>query len=353
MQFKNGGFLTAACRSILRGSIVVRQRLHLFDPPESVGIISVIDVHHSLLRLAHIHYLMNSFDFSKKQSDDLLRKWRVGSKEYLLGRFPMIMGIVNVTPDSFSDGGHFLETQTAVKHALSLSEQGADILDIGGESTRPGSESIPAAEEIQRVIPVIEQVGRQTDVPMSIDTTKAEVARQAIQAGAVIVNDVSGLGFDTKMAYVCRDADVGVICVHMQGVPQTMQDNPTYDDVVGEICGFFSQRLQALENLGIPRERLVLDPGIGFGKTSDHNLEILANIRRFHDLGRPVLVGHSRKRFLASVLDCSVDDRTHGTLGVAVALAMQSTDIIRVHDVQATRNALLAWHAIADRLDTN
>jgi len=260
------------------------------------------------------------------------------------------MGIVNVTPDSFSDGGDFLETQAAVDHALSLIEDGADVIDIGGESTRPGSSPIGADEEIARVIPVIEGIARQVQIPISIDTTKAAVARQALDAGATIVNDISGLTFDDEMPNVCAEASPGVVCMHIQGIPQTMQLNPKYKDVVNDICQFFSQRLDELHSKGIARERIILDPGIGFGKTAEHNLQILSNIQKFRALGRPVLIGHSRKRFLGKVLGRAVDERVAGTLGLSISLAAQSTDIIRVHDVRATRDALLAWSAVSNRV---
>ena len=284
-------------------------------------------------------------------SRDSTRTWRFRSLDLELSGFPLLMGIVNVTPDSFSDGGRFLDCDAAVRQARVLVEDGADLLDVGGESTRPGADPVAPAEELRRVIPVIERLAQETAVPISIDTTKAEVARRALAAGAQIVNDVSGLTVDDDMPHVCRETGAGVICMHMQGTPQTMQDDPHYEDVVGEVCGFLAERLGALQQQGIPPERVVIDPGIGFGKTARHNLEILSNIRRFRELGRPVLIGHSRKRFLNEVLGRPVDERTAGTLGIAIALAMQSTDIIRVHDVRATRDVLLAWQAVAGRLD--
>ena len=276
------------------------------------------------------------------------RHWNVLDSHYELGRFPLLMGIVNVTPDSFSEGGDHFDSDAAVRHALQIAEQGADFLDVGGESTRPGADPVPLQEELRRVIPVVERIASETKVPVSIDTTKAEVARQAIDAGAVIVNDISGLTFDDEMPAVCRETGVGVVCMHIRGTPQTMQNDPHYENVVEEIRKFFERRLDALEAAGIPRERVVLDPGIGFGKTAEQNIEILSNIPRFHSLGRPVLIGHSRKRFLGKVLGRAVDERTQGTVGITVALAAQGTDIIRVHDVAANRDALLAWDAIAN-----
>lgn len=276
--------------------------------------------------------------------------WDVGAARWELGRFPKLMGIVNVTPDSFSDGGQFHDASAAVAHALQLAEEGADLLDIGGESTRPWSAPVTVDEELRRVIPVIEQVAGQTTLPISVDTTKARVAREALGAGAVIVNDISGLQFDPEMPAVCAETGAAVVCMHIQGTPQTMQDRPHYDDVVGEVAAYFTQRLESLAAAGIAPERIALDPGIGFGKTAEHNLQLLAHIARFRALGRPVLVGHSRKGFLKKLLGRPVDERTAGTVGIAVALAMQSTDILRIHDVRLTRDTLLAWQAVAERM---
>ena len=275
------------------------------------------------------------------------RLWEIGGRMLKFGQLPMLMGIVNVTPDSFSDGGQYFDHAAAIKHGLQLVEDGAEILDVGGESTRPGSQGITADEELQRVIPVIEGLAAQSDVPISCDTSKSQVARDALHAGATIINDISGLRFDAEMPLVCADSDCGVVCMHVQGVPETMQEDPRYDDVVGEIHAYFVERLESLEQAGIARQRIVVDPGIGFGKTAEHNLWILSNISSFQELGRPVLIGHSRKRFLGKVLGRKLDERNAGTIGVTVALAGQSTDIIRVHDVRAARDALLAWNAVA------
>ena len=272
--------------------------------------------------------------------------WQCGDQTLQLGGFPLIMGIVNVTPDSFSDGGKFLERNAAVDHALKLADNGADILDIGGESTRPNADRVSVAEELRRVVDVVTQVRQATDRLISIDTTKAEVARQALAAGANIVNDISGLTFEPEIVDVCAESDCGVICMHILGTPQTMQRDPHYDNVVTDVCDFLSTRLAALERSGIARDRVVNDPGIGFGKTAQHNVDLLSNIGVLRKLDRPVLIGHSRKRFLARVLGRPVEERTFGTIGVAIAVAAQGADIIRVHDVRETRDALLAWHAI-------
>ncbi len=274
--------------------------------------------------------------------------WQCSDQTIQLGGFPLIMGIVNVTPDSFSDGGNFLERNAAVDHALKLADDGADILDIGGESTRPNAERVSVDEELRRVIAVVAQVRQATDRLISIDTTKAEVARQALAAGADIVNDISGLTFEPNIVDVCAESDCGVICMHILGTPQTMQADPHYDNVVSDVCDFLSTRLNALEEAGIARDRVVTDPGIGFGKTAQHNVDLLSNIAALRDLNRPVLIGHSRKRFLAKVLGRPVEERTFGTIGVAIAVAAQGADMIRVHDVRETRDALLAWHAIVN-----
>ncbi|MBS0261735.1 MAG: dihydropteroate synthase [Planctomycetes bacterium] len=256
------------------------------------------------------------------------------------------MGIVNVTPDSFSDGGHFLDPARGLEQALRLVDEGARIIDIGGESTRPGSAPVELQAELDRTLPVIERLAQAHPVLISIDTTKAPVAEAALAAGAHIVNDISGLTFDPRMPQVCAASGAGVICMHIRGTPATMQDDPTYTDVVGEVAEFLNGRLLDLEQAGISREQVVLDPGIGFGKTAEHNVALLANIARFHQLGRPVCIGHSRKRFLKRLLGRPVDERVYGTVGVSLAVALQGAEIIRVHDVAATRDAVLACQAI-------
>lgn len=280
------------------------------------------------------------------------RIWSCDGVRRELGAVPLLMGIVNVTPDSFSDGGRFLAHEAAVEQALRLVAEGADILDIGGESTRPGAEVVSLDEELRRVVPVIEQLARKTNTPISIDTSKAEVARQALRAGATIVNDISGLRFDSQMIDICRESRCGVVVMHMQGTPQTMQIEPHYTDVVEEICGYFRERLETLGRGGIAAERIVLDPGVGFGKTARHNLEILSHIARFRELGRPVLIGHSRKRFLKKIIGREVDETRFGTVGVSVALAQQHVDIVRVHDVAANRDAISAYRVVCDSLNS-
>ncbi|RMG03333.1 MAG: dihydropteroate synthase [Planctomycetota bacterium] len=254
------------------------------------------------------------------------------------------MGIVNVTPDSFSDGGKFLDPEAAVEHGRRLAADGADILDIGGESTRPYAEPVSLEEERRRVLPVIERLAAECDVPISVDTSKPEVAEAALQAGAVIVNDVTAAR-DARMIEVVRRFSAGICLMHMQGTPQSMQDSPHYHDVVGEISAFLAERARACEAAGIAREQIVVDPGIGFGKLLDHNLQILQRIRKFRELGYPILVGHSRKRFLRQLVPNSETAPLYGTIGVALALAKSGVEIVRVHNVRAVREAMTTFAA--------
>jgi dihydropteroate synthase len=285
-------------------------------------------------------------DNSNLTQDPVLLNWTFPGVQWQFRDFPKLMGILNVTPDSFSDGGRYLDPVRAVDQAAELFARGADIVDIGGESTRPEAPPVAIDDEMQRVLSVIERVAKNADGPISVDTTKAEVARRALDLGAVVVNDISGLTFDPEMPSVCSEAKAGVVCMHIQGRPATMQLNPQYDDVVAEITAYLNSRLEALEQAGIARERVVIDPGIGFGKTAQHNLDLLRNVGQFRSLGRPVLIGHSRKRFLGKLLGRPLDELLAGTVGVSIALAVKGVDILRVHDVQAVRDALLAFHAI-------
>ncbi len=261
------------------------------------------------------------------------------------GRLPCLMGIVNVTPDSFFDGGRFLATSAAIDQALLLADQGADLLDIGGESTRPYATPVTAEEELRRVLPVVTAVCRQVTIPVSIDTSKATVARACIAAGAEIINDITGLDGDPEMVEVARDSGAGVCVMHMQGSPQTMQDAPAYQDVVGEVAGYLMRRRDALVSAGLEQGRICLDPGIGFGKTVWHNLQLMVNCHAFHTLGQPLLVGHSHKGFLAKIMKPQTADRTFVTAGAAVALATQGIQILRVHDIPAVQQTLLGFAA--------
>ena len=258
-----------------------------------------------------------------------------------------IMGILNVTPDSFSDGGAFESFEQAVAQAERLIADGADILDIGGESTRPFAEPVPLAEELRRTIPVIAAIRRHHDIEISIDTTKAEVARQALAAGAGIINDISSLRHDPEMLDVVRASAVPVILMHMQGTPADMQVDPQYGDVVAEVLEFFQERIAWLTARGVARQRLIIDPGIGFGKTTAHNLSLLRQLDRFAALGLPVLLGHSRKRFLGELSGLPVQQRDHLTAVVSALSVGQGVAIIRVHDVAATRQAVRLAEAIA------
>lgn len=271
--------------------------------------------------------------------------WRVRESELSLGNMPVLMGIINVTPDSFSDGGRFYDCERAVEHGLRLCDEGAGILDVGGESTRPYATPVSEEEELRRVIPVVEKLREQTSSVISIDTSKAKVAEQAIAAGAQIINDVSGLG-DKKMIEVARTTGVGVCAMHMQGTPQTMQDDPKYDDVVADIYRYLQQRRDELVASGIECDRICLDPGVGFGKTHQHNLILLGAAGTYHALGCPLLVGHSRKGFIAKLLGESKADRTAASIGVSLALAAQGVQVLRIHDVLRTKQALLLFDAV-------
>ncbi len=274
--------------------------------------------------------------------------WLLRTRNLTRGRLPLLMGILNVTPDSFSDGGRFHALDLAVEQGLQLQHDGADILDIGGESTRPGATAVDLDEELRRTIPVIQRLAREVRIPISIDTTKSEVARQALAAGAEIVNDISGLTFDPQMLEVCRTTDAGICVMHIQGTPQTMQLNPSYNNVVTDVTEFLQQQVDRCLMAGIPAERMCIDPGIGFGKTAEHNLQLLHAVPQLqHSLQRPVLIGHSRKRFLARLLGREVDERLAGTIGVSIALAARGVDVLRIHDVQPIRDSLVAWQAVS------
>lgn len=271
--------------------------------------------------------------------------WRLRTRTLAFSHRPLLMGIVNVTPDSFSDGGKFLSTEAAVEHAMQLVADGAEILDVGGESTRPYAEPVPEQEELCRVLPVLEQLGQNTSVPISIDTSKAGVAREALQLGAEIINDITGLEGDPRMVETAVDHSAAICAMHIQGTPQTMQDAPSYKDVVAEVFDYLQQRGEALASAGIERGRICFDPGIGFGKTHQHNLTLAANCHRFHKLDCPLLVGASRKGFIGKVLGEKEGGRLYGTIGVALSLAGQGVQILRVHDVREVREALLLFEA--------
>ena len=271
---------------------------------------------------------------------------RAGQFEFSFPRPALVMGIVNVTPDSFFDGGRFLDAPAAVAHALQLVEQGAEIVDIGGESTRPGALPVSEAEELRRVMPVVEQLAGRIKVPISIDTIKPAVARAALAAGASIVNDVTANRDDPALWEIVAEARAGYVCMHMQGTPQTMQVNPTYADVVREVGEFFSERIRRLSDCGVGQEQIILDPGIGFGKTADHNLQLLAAVRQFTELDRPVLIGVSRKSFIGKLLGTELSARLPAALACACMAVAAGIQIVRTHDVAETVQAIRMTEAI-------
>jgi len=258
----------------------------------------------------------------------------------------LIMGVLNVTPDSFSDGGLFLRPDDALRRVEEMASEGADLIDIGGESSRPGAEPVPLEEELRRVLSVVREVARRIPLPISVDTYKAEVARRALEEGASIVNDISAIRFDPKMAEVIADHRVPVILMHMKGTPRDMQRNPYYEDVVGEVEVFLKERREAAVRAGIPEGNIVLDPGIGFGKRVEDNLQLLKHLDRLVALGNPVLVGTSRKSFIGAVLDLPVEERLEGTLATLVLAVAKGAKLLRVHDVRPAVRAVRMAEAI-------
>jgi dihydropteroate synthase len=265
--------------------------------------------------------------------------WNCRGREVVCGPRTLIMGILNVTPDSFSDGGKFQGLEKAVAHGLQMAEEGADIIDIGGESTRPGAKPVQALEEIARTVPVIKKLREKTGVLISIDTQKSEVARAAIAAGTDIINDISALA-DPGMAAVAAETGAGLVLMHMLGTPETMQNNPRYDDVVSNIWNFLEERMNFAVARGVAPEQIVLDPGIGFGKTDEHNLALLKGIPQLTAAGRPVLVGASRKSFIGRVTGGGPDDRLAGSLAIAAFAVLRGAHILRVHDVKESCDAV-------------
>jgi dihydropteroate synthase len=261
-------------------------------------------------------------------------------------RRTMLMGVLNITPDSFFDGGRRIDPDKAIADGLSMVQAGADVLDIGGESTRPGAQPVSAEQEQERVLPVIRGLRRATTVPISIDTYKAQVAKAALDDGADIVNDISALRFDPEMASLVAAARVPVVLMHMQGTPRTMQTEPRYADVVGEVRDFLASRVDHAVSHGIQREQIVIDPGIGFGKNLDHNLALLSNLPALAAIGQPLLVGASRKTFIGKVLNLDPNDRLEGSLAAAVAAVLAGANIIRAHDVKESRRAISIADAI-------
>lgn len=254
------------------------------------------------------------------------------------------MGIVNITPDSFSDGGKYVEPESAVEQALALQEQGADLLDLGAESTRPGSEDVPVEEQLRRLLPVIEKLCSQTHVPLSVDTRSAEVAEACLQAGASVINDISAFRFDTALSSVCAHYRAGVVLMHMRGTPRTMQQDTYYDDLFSEIRAYLAEGVHTAERAGIERERILIDPGIGFGKSFEQNYLLLGGLHRFRDLAAGVLIGPSRKRFTGEFCGLPADKRQYPTAAAAALAILHGADVVRVHDVAEMRQ-------VADILD--
>ena len=248
-----------------------------------------------------------------------------------------IMGILNVTPDSFSDGGRFFKFDDAVRQGIKMAEEGADIIDIGGESTRPGSDSVSLEEELSRVIPVIKTLSQQMDIPISIDTYKAEVAKEALDAGARMINDISALRFDPELKKIAAQCNVPVVLMHILGTPKNMQENPRYEDVIGEITGYLKESIKIATDAGIDKEKIIIDPGIGFGKRLEDNLNILKNLKKFSILNCPILIGCSRKSFIGKILNLPAEERLEGSLAALAVAVMNGANIVRVHDVKESK----------------
>ena len=258
---------------------------------------------------------------------------RCGKFLLLIKERTHVMGILNVTPDSFSDGGKFLDEKAAIERALQMADEGADIIDIGAESTRPGSFGVSTEEEIKRAIPIIKKLSKKLDIPISIDTSKHEVALRAVNEGASIINDITGLKGDPSMAKIAAETGVAICVMHIKGTPRTMQQNPVYDDLISEVIAGLAESVDIATNAGVESDKIIIDPGIGFGKTPEHNFSIINRLQELKELGKPVLIGTSRKSFIGKVLDREANDRLMGTAATCAVAIMNGADIIRVHDV--------------------
>lgn len=298
---------------------------------------------------AEMKTAMRHFDSPAAVPDpDNVRDQRLRSVFGAIGKKTLLMGILNVTPDSFSDAGKFADSAAAIAHGVEMARDGADMIDVGGESTRPGSDPVPAQVEIDRVVPVIRELVAALEIPISIDTCKAEVARAALDAGASVVNDISGASFDPGMPALIAEMRCPAILMHIKGTPKDMQANPTYDDLLGEVCSYLAERVDALVEAGADEKLLLIDPGIGFGKAVEHNLELLRRLRELKSIGRPIVVGTSRKSVIGKVLgDLPVEERLEGTAAtVAIAIA-NGADVVRVHDVREMSRVARMTDAIA------
>ena len=276
-------------------------------------------------------------------------RWTACDSVFNFPRPMVVMGVVNTTPDSFSDGGHFLDNDMATDHGLRLADEGAEIIDIGGESTRPGSEPVSVKEEMRRVLPVIERLAKRCEAVISIDTQKPAVAKAGLDAGASIVNDIAANRQSTEMWQVVAEARAGYVCMHMQGTPQTMQTEPHYDDVLQEVGDFFSERLTRLAEHGVNSEQVALDPGIGFGKELEHNIKLLSGIHQLTISGRPLLIGASRKSFIGKLLGTPSNERLPASLTCAACAAAEGAHIVRVHDVAETVQAVRMAEALSGK----
>jgi dihydropteroate synthase len=270
----------------------------------------------------------------------------IGQRVLDLSSRTHLMGVLNVTPDSFSDGGKFFKLEEAVKQGLQLAEEGAEIIDVGGESTRPGSEPIAIEEELRRVIPVIEELTKRIKMPISIDTYKSRVAKEALDSGASMVNDISGLRYDPEMKKVIAEYDVPLVLMHIKGTPKNMQENPKYENLLEDIKSYLNQSISIAEEAGIGEDKIIIDPGIGFGKTLNDNLKILKNLREFKSLGRPIMIGVSRKSFIGKILDLPTDERLEGSLASMAVAIMNGANILRVHDVKESKRVAKLVDAI-------
>lgn len=271
---------------------------------------------------------------------------RCRKKTFHLGKRTLLMGVLNVTPDSFSDGGLFLDPSRAIEHGLKMAEEGADLIDVGGESTRPGSKPLDADEELRRVIPVIESLSKRLEIPISIDTYKSKVAQAAIDAGAEMINDISGLHFDPDLAKVASKEDVPLILMHIRGTPETMQRDVHYESLFSEILRYLREGIERAESSGVDPEKIIIDPGIGFGKTLEHNLLLIKNLSEFRILGKPILLGTSRKSFIGKILNAEPQDRLEGTLASTVVGILHGAHIVRCHDVAQAKKAIAVADAI-------
>jgi dihydropteroate synthase len=287
--------------------------------------------------------------FAKPTARRALSPLRVGDKTLAFGGRFYVMGVLNVTPDSFSDGGEFAGRDDAIAHGLAMVEAGADMIDIGGESTRPGATPVAVQTELERVVPVIEALAERTDAILSVDTSKADVAEAATASGATIVNDISGLGFDDRMAEVVAASEAALVLMHTRGTPETMQKNIDYEDVVDDLHAYFRRRLQLARDAGIDADRIVLDPGIGFGKTLAQNYRLIRELHRFFDLDCPLLLGTSRKSFIGTVVNKPADQRVWGTAATVACGLYAGADIVRVHDVAQMLDVVRVTEAIAGR----